>query len=1190
MLTIYKASAGSGKTYQLALHYLKMVLGVKEPGDSHWTLNPRLLSNALSRSHRRILAITFTNKATEEMKSRIIENLDIVAKAQEETDHSFIRELMDEFGCRFEDLRKAASHAMASILLDFNFFNVSTIDSFFQTVLRTFARELGIQGDYNIEIDTKDAIRDALNLLLDEMNSGAGRHDRDGALTKRVKRWMSNRVADATSKFNPFKRSSRAYDDMLKIVVKIFTEDFKPYQGEFMAYLENPGNLEAFANSLRPLKDEACNECKAAAANALEALEHTGLKNYYKVRPLGFIQKLADGETPLDGELPAMVKRFIGQDISGEEYTLKKGHPEDISAYTTVIGTLAEKIRKAYSKYRTSSLLLSKVPQLEFISLIFRYLDRIREDGNMLILDDTSTHIARIIGGSEIPFIYEHLGNHIKHFLIDEFQDTSLLQWDNLLPLVANSHSQGDDSLIIGDVKQAIYRFRNSDASILGHGLENEKMLESGEKKVLGLSRKENRNYRTAHGIVKFNNTVFPVFASKVMGGSNPAAYTGEAVRQICAPKLAHLDSKIAFFPFYDKKTDARRKIDAVIENIKRQHDVENRRWNDIAVLFRSSPNVRELVQAMLDAGIPLQSAESLYIKNAPTIRLILSLLRMLSKAALPEYNRTRRSDPEDKGAEEDGANVLRIDPVLFESRYNYFLYREKGTTSRQAIDMALSDESGLKTLDEGIDAILRRHPSSLVATIEAVLASGFIPESAINTEKDYIAAFTDLALDYSERHDNDLNGFLQWWDQHENKATVTPPQDCDAVKVLSIHKSKGLEFDCVHLVDFDWELVDDRESAWIDIRPGNGNDIDCALDIPADIIPPLVCVDLKTGELGYGASPFAHYLEKQQALMRTDALNIAYVAMTRAVSQIFVYYNPDAKDRVGSVMAETFENLLTAPDDGNPDVLRITADHYDTETKTLVMEIPAPVPATPDDDNTADTADDIEEENRRLAEMYNAEYPSVVRADMMAIISVPSIDPDSDPDEAEDDEDEDKHFEADSTEQSVRRRKRLTMENTQRGIDLHELLAALPYVPDPDDFDALFEDAWATASASPGFNLLARDEYYRVLREMLAKPDSQPWFDPQNRVDTEVSYHTSKGSGVVNGIHTLGKTRRIDRLVEHPDGTVDIIDYKFTKTRDDVYVRQLDEYIEAVREIFSGRTVRGFLWYADLNDIERRN
>ena len=1046
-----------------------MVLGVQDEATRRWKLNRALLGDVPSRSHRRILAITFTNKATEEMKSRIVDSLNTVANAVSETDHPYIEALCAELGCTFDELRVAARHAMVSVLIDFSYFNVSTIDSFFQTVLRTFARELGIQGDYNIEINASNVVRTAIGRLLDDLDSTKG--DDSHPRLRQIRKWLNARAREADGKYNVFNRDSLDFNNLVSLVNRIYREDFKKLKGELQEFLADPGKLENFKLFLETTLAGIDNEVRRAGRRAEADIKLSGQESYVTKNTWNTIGALIDGQFDFDYPSTGLARMMSREkEIGKGEYKLKaKGEVE--GAYEQAIDRLADTLHRLSARYRTARLLLSVVPQLEFISMAMLYIDEVCADENILILDDTSTYISRIINGSELPFIYEFLGTRLRNFLIDEFQDTSRMQWENLLPLVANSHAQGDDCLIIGDTKQAIYRFRNSDATILGRTLEQNDFPDSEGRTVIGTRPDENRNYRTAHGIVKFNNTVIPRFAEIALCETEPAGFTGTEVMQLCSPSRADLDCRITLFPYDYKEKEAERAADGeseadearvatnealkrpvitsedeknavIIEEIRRQH--ERFRWGDIAILYRSSTKIANLVKALLDADIPLQSVDSLFLRNAQSVRLLVSLLQMLANAGRPVPGAvpvTETALPSGDEKTEPMRPSGKYDPVVFESRFNFFVTQggPGGTqlTPQEALEKALdlsvpavtstsgdmaSEETLPTSLSETIDTILRRHPATIVATIEAILSAGLVPDTMLQTEKDYIAAFTDLALEYSEQYDNDLNGFLDRWEQIKSKAAIAAPPDFDAVRILSIHSAKGLEFKCVHLVDFDWPLIDEREEVWVDLRPSVAGDsaeagvhIDTGLEMSRDIVPPLVCLSLKGNKFEFPGTPFREFLDGLYAKMRADALNIAYVALTRPQNELNVYYNTDVpttggkvnrmKFTVGNVLAETLAEVvgldIAADDDYR---IHIPTTAYNEATGALLLEIEAPSPLTPEQKAEKERGEAARSEReRRKAEeaaRYNAGYRSLFRSDVESLVNVSALDPESEEEE----------------------------------------------------------------------------------------------------------------------------------------------------------------------------------------------
>lgn len=1177
MLKIHKASAGSGKTYQLAYEYIKLLLGVRQDAESPWQLNPVLLTGRPSIAHRRILAITFTNKATEEMKNRIIKNLTELSYAETEDSHPYIHRLMSELGCTFADLRTAAGSATVSLLLDFGFFNVSTIDSFFQTILRTFARELDIQGDYDIRIDTEGAIADAMNMMLDQLN--LAKESTKDPTERRIIRWLENRADNVTAddgaaRFTPFQRNSATYQSLVNGVKKIFSEDFKTLQPLLRDYIDTPDNLDKLQAAL----DSCVNGCKEQMKQSVGRLrtqfDVSGVTTYLNSNFNKALIKVEKGDfTELKDNSPASLIRLASDGRAASGIFNKGANPDEavLSALDKFGATLVEQT----ARIKTASLLTNQIAQLELIGLMFRYLDNLRKENNVLIIDDTSAHISRIVGGSYVPFIYEHLGTAFRHFLIDEFQDTSRMQWKNLYPLISNSHAERDDSLIIGDTKQAIYRWRNSDSSILGYDLENKDFPDPDEREIHGNTRDENTNYRTAHGIVRFNNRFLPMFAASGITLTDPAnpansariaAYTGDNVVQQCAAAKAHLASHIEFVPYNESKDaeDLKYKVDIMVGKIRQQHDDEGYKWKDIAVLVREKDQAAPIIAELLKNDIPVQSAESLFLRNATSVRLILGILTMLRRAGVSDIP-IRRHDSEQRPRTRHAANM---EQALFESRFNFFL-NSAGRTPAQAIDMALepSGDQIDMDLDGSIRGILDQHPSTLLATIEAVLARNLVPHALVLDERDYIAAFCDVALKFSESHSNDLAEFLDWWRDHSEKLAVTPPNDVDAVAIMTIHKAKGLEFGCVHIANFTWKLVDERNEMWLDIRPNAGINLNLP-EVAPELIPPMMLLHLSKSDAGYPGSPFAKILKEQQSLMCIDALNLVYVAMTRPVEQLIVYYDPDTNGTVGAIAYNTLRKMSRREAE-NDDEAQIPDGAFDEETGSFVVDyeptgtapaVAAPTPAQ-------GPAPDMPVVD------YGGEYYSTQRQDVSSFISVVSLEPAG----VDDDPEDDSAVPADTDDEQRKRRMQALDESTQRGVELHNILQ-LTETPD------MLDDAIAQCVELQRVDSERVDEYRKTLSAALTPDIVSRWFNPADRIDTEMSYFLPTDNAL--DAFADGEIKRIDRLVQRADGTVDVVDYKFTTTQQKAHTEQVRAYVDAVRRILPDVTVNGYLWYIDLGTI----
>lgn len=857
-----------------------------------------------------------------------------------------------------------------------------------------------------------------------------------------------------------------------------------------------------------------------------------------------------------------------------------------------------EKSALAMRNYLTVKALNTNIHALEFIGLMMSYLDRLRDQNNMLILDDTASYIKRIIDGSNIPFIYEHIGTQYRNFLIDEFQDTSRMQWDNIRPLVQNGCAVNDDSLIIGDTKQAIYRFRNSDSTILGHTLTATDFPDHSTRTIKGTNPEDNTNYRTAHPIVKLNNTIIPVLAANVFGlGTYMPGYTPADAVQACSDNTLPLPSRVRFIPF-DKKLDdkivatghevsaldtadllsrtepfdGKERIDYLIAEIIDQHN-RGYRWGDIAILIRWNKSSPEIVKEMLKRGIPIRSGESLVLKNAPSIRLILSILHLLARAGTPDAPINSRSAQNPKTRAE-----ARMEQALFEARYDYFIHA-RGCDPQTAISLALdphTDDGAPVDADinHAIESILAEHPATLVAIIESIIEKGLVQLATVEAERDYVAAFEDLALRYGEEYDNDLNGFLAWWGLHGDKCTVPPPPDSDAVSIMTIHKAKGLEFKCVHLADFEWETITSKDKIWLDMRTGsptNTYGIDLGLDVDPELIPPLMLYIIPGDVSKVVNLPFLPVVVDQVEKMQLDALNLAYVALTRPVNELNVYYLTPKKISNGPAadIAEAFFRSLVQLSESsatnNDALVDITPDIFNPAICALAFERDGV--ENPNDDSPGDNDRDpkpVFDPNDFLDIDYLAHYSSTSRGDVLSLVRVDSIVDglDDDDDEGEDNAGDAENFHDDS--------------QRRRGTDLHNILSGITVV---DDLDAAVD----AASRMYEYDETATDAYIDTIRRAITPEIAQRWFNADNDVSTEVSFFVPVDTDAPDD---MGFTKRIDRLVVRPDGTADVVDFKFTAEETDRHRRQVAGYVKYVRRMLPDLRVTGYLWYIDLGKV----
>ena len=1156
-LTIYKASAGSGKTYTLALEYIKLLLGVKDREKSSYTLNhDKYLGHRMPRRHRHILAITFTNKATAEMKERIVKELKSLTVVPEPltpaeqaagkkapADANYAGVLTGMLGCTRAELAEAASQALSELLYDYSNFNVSTIDSFFQQVLRTFAREVDRQGDYEVELDNDTAVNAGVMMMLDDFNYGSPEHART------LEAWITDymmRALGSKKAFNLFNRRSGVFADMVKFISDSCEEAFKTHQEAISKYMAKPERLTRFRSQLSAVCGRKLAECQQLARDIVRAVEQAG-------QPAGCLNKvmqrvlacLQQGQMPDDADYTkakGVTNFLIWDQVQPRTLYEKKAcmpvtdtrgksevrYPPD-SLSETIAGLLRQILSRLHF-IKAHEEIPDACDKLEFMHFAGRYIEQFRIENNIVLLSDTNDLLRRIIHDDDTPFVYERMGLELNHFLIDEFQDTSRMQWEILRPLVGQGLADRHDSLIIGDEKQAIYRFRSSDSSMLHNTVAEDDFpshaLERGDKPG------ENTNYRSAPGIVRFNNSLFSRMAARfgVTGYENVVQSLPLRLDDAGNPK-PEIPAYIRLVFGKDSQLDP---LKAMAEEMLRQHQA-GYRWRDIAVLVRNNQHAAAVVNYLL-ANYPqinVLSGEALFLQNSSAVKMIAGMLKLLDQSYVssPGQNERQRSDG---------------DRMALMARFNYYL--TSGMAAAEALEQALADDADGE-LSRSVHELKTSHATSLAAIIETII-DRFIPVGQRRLEMAYIVAFEDLALDFGKRYMPSVHDFVKWWEKHGSSATLPSLAEVDAVNVMTIHKSKGLEWDCVHLPMAQWDLYKTDNRVWItpDIE---GIDPDC--------IPPVLPVNGSL-QLGSEFSPYAGTVNADRSEQIADTLNLTYVAFTRAGRELIVY---STGYKIGAELQACLQQPAgnAAPADLTIDLAAgLKSAAGDKLTCYEYGEPTSPEPSKVAGDGAGAERDDLHAVPDFRVYMRDDTREFVCMNDLTAAID--DMDDDGSPEAAG------TIVDAPVATDSDEQRKQMA-QAASRGIFLHAVMARMD---SRDDLQRAYAEVLAAASPGPE----DAGEYLRLLQQSLqcADPRIDAWFDPGATVYREQSIMLSNG-----------KILRPDRIVVHADRTVDLVDFKFTSKPQPTHRTQVQDYCNMLRDM-GYPAVHGHLWYPLLGQI----
>lgn len=857
MIIINKASAGSGKTYTLVKEYLIMLLGKKTEGGNY------ILDKHPNDNHRYILAITFTNKATEEMKSRIVETLDVLASNPDES--PYITDLTTMLGASKDDISKSAGIAERQMLEDYTNFNVCTIDTFFQKILRTFAYEVNLSSNYGVELNDEYVVELGVNNLKTRL------HDESGKKNKSLSHWLWMFVQDSMkngSSWDVFykPKSKKTVDNSLYNFAKVLTNEVvKKNSKQLFDFLADPKNIQAFNMALNSGISNLIPKVKECVSNIYELLKGPDIKanNYFTK----FLDALNNSANPF---LIKDLDKKVEKKIADQSFVNKNSAKVNESAICLYL----EQIKDYGTVYASYKKILDLTYQLGLLGDINASMQDFTNENNTILLSGTNDIVKRIIDGCETPFIYERIGMYLHNFLLDEFQDTSRMQWENLLPLVRNGLANGHDSLIIGDVKQSIYRFRNSDPQLLHSQLKVDFSNDS-----IKYNEGRSINWRSARNIVHWNNAFFR-FLSMAL---NMDEFYAD-VEQEVSPKNEKLPGHVvvARREIPDKKKDTDGSNDCEIKNDdnSNDNDLNFKEWaiekmivdlqsllargfeqKDIAVLSNTNREGQLAISRIMkwnienpDKQMKVVSEESLLVISSPAVRIVVNILKMLDRCEA--HNEDGREMP----------MVLR----RFEAN------RSEGMDTSEAFEDAIVSKD--EDIADYIDRLYETSKSACLDSVVEQIIKSQLSKQMTEENTPYLLAFLDSVVDFMSRYGSNIHHFLKWWDKVGPGLSISSPDNIDAIRVITIHKSKGLQFPCVLIPMFDWNF-DQSSIEWIETAGFKDK-------LPKGVaIPPIVPVKRDNK-----STLFDNEFKKIARSNIMDSLNKTYVACTRAQYELIIY------------------------------------------------------------------------------------------------------------------------------------------------------------------------------------------------------------------------------------------------------------------------------------------------------------
>ncbi|TDQ19709.1 ATP-dependent exoDNAse (exonuclease V) beta subunit [Algoriphagus boseongensis] len=841
---IYKSSAGSGKTYTLTLEYLKLAL--QHPKSAY----------------KQILAVTFTNKATQEMKERILKVLGRLSKEVNPSE-PLDQKLMNSLGLEPSQLQSRARETLLHILHGYGFFAVSTIDSFFQRVIRSFAREMDLQAKFDLELDTDAVLERLVDRIVEKVTQ-------DKNLRKWLVEYAEEQIED--------EKSWDIRSGIKSLGQEIFKERFKAYRSLFQQSVAKEGFLGDFRKYIREERAKAIKEAEAMRQKAEEIRATFGLEWLdFKGGSRGFalnFSRLGDPENPFSKLESTRIEKL--NEFSEWSSKTSKLLSQIESAYQegSLIGILNQ-LPEKQKHWNTLQALHKNLNAFGVFRDLILELRELKEEEGILLISDVNDFLQEITKDNDAPFIYEKIGNQYRNYLIDEFQDTSDFQWTSFKPLLENSLASGNTNLLVGDVKQSIYRWRGGKLELLLTDVQQQ--IREDYIKIENLD----TNYRSLPGIIQFNNSLFTALPHLMQEGMerefglDPKNLLQEAFHEAIQKipeekKSFDFQGKIRL-EFVQKEASSRYSSteeeededeDDVLSKIppllKKLQDL-GYELKDIAFLVRKNAQGAEIADYLMtydrehpDSGyrFDVLSEESLFLDKSAAVKCLVALFTYLSNPA---------------------------DRVSIKTAWYYYALMHEIPFSH-----ALFEKDKLAPELQSKDAELKSNLQNLLQLPLLELLEEcieFLDLMKTRSDLAYISGFKEAVFDFVKKNRADLIGFLDWWELNKGKRTVKIPEDHDAMRILTIHKSKGLQYKVVLMPFLDWKIVATGLQAPVIWSPfGTENGLET-------VIPLSHSTSLKN-------SLFSKAYEDEIRLAYLDSLNMLYVAFTRAEEVIWGHSN----------------------------------------------------------------------------------------------------------------------------------------------------------------------------------------------------------------------------------------------------------------------------------------------------------
>ncbi len=845
--TVYKSSAGSGKTFTLVKEYLCMVL--KQPT-----------------SFRNILAITFTNKAANELKERVLSYLRELS-SELDIESSSVKKFMlpvliEETELDETTIKERAGTTLSLILHNYSDFAIGTIDSFVHRIIKTFAYDLKLPLNFDIELDDEEHLNRAIDILINRIGI-----DPD----------LTNILINFTKLKTTEEVDWQIEKDLLKFSKTLINEDGREAIDKIKE-LNNADFKEIAQKTSKFIKDfkAQINPLAQKAVNLIKSKNISDKSFYYGTKGISvYFKKLS--QTRNEDFIPnSYVKKTIEEDIwfGGKvdvvETDLINVVKDELRDYYLQIAEIIDQELERFQLYR---IIHKQIYAVAVLSEIGKILEEQKHQNNIIHISEFNKRVADIVFNEPVPFIYERLGERYKSFLIDEFQDTSVLQWQNFIPLIDNSLAEGNFNMIVGDGKQAIYRFRNGEVEQFARLPK----LFKADKLPLAAEREQNlirnfeeknlsRNYRSKKEIIEFNNLFFNCISEKLV----------DDYRNIYEGLKQEFDKdNTGGYVHIDLIEGGRGEawIDSNLDKIKGIVDElikDEFSFKDITILCRSNLEITTVANFLLQHNYPIITSESLVLGGSAEVNLIIAILNHLInptekiyKANILKYlvetecvkEKLEEAMTFTQSPQTDDNEVLnQVDPFL-----NYLIEHDRQINSAYLLSLPIYD-----------------------------LIEELIRVFHLNDEVNpFVLFFLDAVMRCNSKEQADVFSFLEWWQRNQSKESVVIPEDLNAIQILSIHKSKGLEFPVVIYPFANNNVKTTKSHSWINLQD--------------DYLPKLQSFYLPLSKKEAENTAYADVFQEEVNKSLLDLLNVLYVAFTRPTERLYVISEKLGKSKTAS-------------------------------------------------------------------------------------------------------------------------------------------------------------------------------------------------------------------------------------------------------------------------------------------------